>query len=134
MTDLFSLEEFVSYLQVASFDTATATLARDLATTEIRLEVGPATYDALSDLTPFKAIALAVAKRSVINPGGLRSSGRQIDDYTENNTYAPETLLDAELTQDERDRIDRILGRTAGAFTIRASGEPDVPLYPRRCW
>lgn len=124
MADLFTLDELNAYLQV-TVDATTAALARDLATAEIRLEVGPATYDALTDLTAFKSIALAVAKRMVINPGGLRSQARQIDDYSVTNTYATEYLVDCELTDSERDRIARILGRTNGAFTIRPTGSAD---------
>lgn len=132
MADLFTIGELVSYLQVPEFDTATATLARELTTAEIRLEVGPVTYDALADLTPFKAIALAVAKRVVLNPSGLRSQAMQIDDYSETNTYATEYLAEAELTDSERDRIARILGRANGAFTIRPVGSPDPVCLPVR--
>jgi hypothetical protein len=136
--DLFTIPEFVSYLQVSEFDTATATLARELATSEIRLAVGPATYDALVDPSPFKAIALAAARRAVLNPSGLRSQATQIDDYSENNTYATESLGDAQLTDAERDRIAQIvallLGRSTGAFTIRPTGQADPVCYPlTRC-
>lgn len=119
MADLFALDELVSYLQVPEFDTATAALARELATTEIRFEVGASVYDALLDLSPFKPIALAVARRVVTNPSGLRSS--TIDDYSE--TYASESLGEAYLTGTERDRIRRILRRSA-AFTI----QPATPV------
>jgi hypothetical protein len=125
--DLFTLPEFVSYLQVAEFDTATATLARDLAAAEIRYEVGAIRYDALTDVTAFKRIALDLAKRIVTNPDGLRSMS--IDDYSE--TYASESLAGGGLTQAEKDRIAEILGGT-GAFTVRAVAEPGYygPLWP----
>jgi hypothetical protein len=131
--DLFSTGELVSYLQVDEFDTATALLARDLVTSEIRWVVGPAAYDAMTDVSAFKAIALAAAKRVVSNPAGLRSTARTIDDYSETDTYATETLGDAGLTDAERARIDRILGRSAGgAFTIRPVGAPDCWYVPLR--
>jgi hypothetical protein len=130
-SDLFTLAEFRAFLQVAEFDAATAVLARELATQEIRLEVGAAVFDALTNRSAFKAIALAVAKRTVINPGGLRSTSQQIDDYTESRTWAAEVIGDAELTESERARIGRILGRTGGAFTIRPVGRPDVPSRTR---
>ncbi len=135
MPDLFTIPELVSYLQVPEFDTATATLARDLVTIAIREHSGPTTYDALdaAGLLPFKPIALAAAKRIVQNPEGLRSRARQIDDYSETDTYATESLAEAELTEAEKARIDVILGRSAGAFTIRAAAEPFVTV-PARCW
>ena len=121
MPDLFELPELVSYLQVPEFDAATATLARDLVTAEIRTYVGPSLYDAMTDLSALKGVALAAAKRVVLNPSGLRSA--QIDDYSE--TFATETFGDAELTESEQGRIDRALGRASGAFTVRPAGEPD---------
>ncbi|MET0426274.1 MAG: hypothetical protein ABW046_20565 [Actinoplanes sp.] len=137
MPDLFTIPEFVSYLQVDDFDNLTATLARELATTEIRLAAGPAVYDSLADVSVFKSIALAVARRTVINPSGLRSQAAQIDDYSETNTYATESLGDAELTDAERSRIAQIvaqmLGRSSEAFTIRPSGSPDQLRYPWIC-
>lgn len=129
MPDLYSIPDFVSYLQVPQYDTYTATLVRDLVTAEIRREVGPAVYDALADLTSFKGLALAVAKRAVLNPTGLRSQQRQVDDYSRTDTFATETLVDVELTEAERARIDRILGRSGGAFTVRPYGQPDT-CYP----
>lgn len=128
MPNLFELPELVSWLQVPEFDTATATLVRDLVTSEIRAHVGSSTYDALTDLSPYKAIALAAAKRAVLNPSGLRST--QIDDYSE--TFATETLGDVELTEAEQNRIDRILGRAGGAFSIRPAGTPDSTPASRR--
>ena len=125
MPDLFALPELVSYLQVSEFDTATATLARDLVTTEIRLYVGAAAYDLMSDVSAFKGIALAAAKRVLLNPAGLRSA--QIDDYSE--TFATETFGDAQLTDAEKARIDGILGRAGEAFTIRPAGTPDCPPW-----
>lgn len=130
--DLFSLDEFVSYLQVPEFDGATAELARNLATAEIRLYAGPARYDQLSDIDflMLKGVALAAAKRVVLNPDGVRQRSSQIDDYSESATYATETFGDAALTDAEKDRIDSVLGRSSGAFTIRPAGQPD-PAFPR---
>lgn len=129
--DLFELGELVSLMQLPEFDTATAELLRDLVRIEIRLAVGPATYDAMTDVTAFKGIALAAAKRAARNPDGLRSKTRQIDDYSETDTFASETLVDVELTESERDRIDRIMGRSGGAFTIRPVGCAPCAPAPR---
>lgn len=125
---LFTLEEFASYLQNPDIDQGAAGLARELATTEIRLAAGAAVYDALDDVSGFKAVALAVAKRVVLNPSGLRSTS--IDDYSE--TYASESLAAAYLTDEERQRIDLVLGRSSTAFTIRPYGSPDRTGF-RRC-
>ena len=129
MADLFTLEQLVSFMQVPEFDTVTLELARELTTIAIREEVGPVTYDALTDLSPFKPIALAVAKRLVSNPDGLRSE--QIDDYS--RTFASETLVGADLTESEKARIAVILGRPDGAFTIRALAEPFCPETAAPC-
>lgn len=124
MADLFSIGEFVSFLQVPEFDTDTAELARDLVTVEIRQYVGPAVFDAMADadLLTLKGVALSVAKRVVLNPSGLRSM--QIDDYSE--TWATETFGDAVLTDGERERIDRAIGRAGAAFTVRPTGQSDT--------
>jgi hypothetical protein len=126
--DLFTNGELASYLQVAEVDDATADLARDLVTTEIRLYAGATTYDALSgaDLASFKGIALEAAKRTYLNPSGLRSA--QIDDYSE--TFATETITGASLTDLEQARIDRILGRQGSAFSIRPYGTADRCASP----
>lgn len=125
MADLFSLSELASYLQVPEVDNATADLLLSLVTAEIRAYVGGSTYDALldADLLAFKGIALEAAKRAYLNPSGLRSAS--IDDYSE--TFAAETITGVELLPGEQDRLDRYLGRSAGAFTIRAAGAPDCP-------
>lgn len=120
MPDIFTLEELVSYLQIPEFDTFTATLARELATTKIRYAAGARLYDALTDLSPLRPIALDLAKRIVTNPEGLRSSS--IDDYSE--TYATETI-GSDLTATEIAEVRRIAGRSSG-FSIR-------PQPPTQC-
>jgi hypothetical protein len=124
--ELFTIPQLVSLMQVSGFDTVTAELVRELVTIAIREEVGPVVFDALdaAGRRPFKPIALAVAKRLAQNPEGLRSRARQIDDYSETDTYAAETLADGALTEAEKARIAAILGRSAGAFTIRQRAEP----------
>lgn len=117
---IFTLAEFVSYLQQPQFDTLTAVLVRELVTIEIRLEAGATLYDALTDLTPFKAIALKVAKRTVLNADGLRSV--TIDDYSE--TRATETLFEVELSEDDKEKIGRAVGRSC-AFTVRPGRSAD---------
>lgn len=131
MPELFQIGELVSLMQRSEFDTATGELLRELVTIEIRNAVGPAAYDAMTDVTAFKALALSVAKRAAGNPEGLRSRQRSIDDYSETDTYATETLFEVELTDSDRARIDRIMGRDGGAFTIRPAGQPDcLPWAP----
>lgn len=136
MPELFELTELVSLMQIPEFDAFTAQLLRELTTIEIRNEVGAAVYDAFTDLSPFKGLALAVAKRAALNPTGVRSSSASVDDYTENITFAAETLYDVELTDADRDRIGRIVGRLLGrsseAFTIRPAGRADTVL--RSAW
>lgn len=127
---LFTLPELDAYTQ-STVPADTGALVLALVTIAIRSEVGADTYDALTDVSPLKPIALDLARRMLLNPGGIRSTSRQIDDYTETNTYASETLLPADLTEADRDRIRRALGlRTSGAFTIR----PGAPTRYRCCW
>lgn len=137
MPDLFTLWELDAYPPATTIPPATAVLALELATAEIRSVVGADRYDALEDLSPLKGVALALARRMVDNPGGRRSTSRQIDDYTETDTWASESLAPAELTDGEVERIRRAVGLSpAGAFTIRP-GAPErqcrsVPAW-RRC-
>ena len=132
---LFELDEFAAYLQRAEFDTVTAAaaaLVRDLVTTEVRLHVGATVYDAMTDVerAQFKGIALEAAKRALLNPSGIRTKSRSIDDFTESETYTFETLGGVALTEAERDRIDQLLGRqSGGAFSIRPAGQPDCPPW-----
>ncbi len=136
MAVLFTREQLASYAQVAEVDNATSDLLLELVTAEIRNHVGGAAYDAMADADQlaFKAVALEAARRAYLNPEGLRETSGSIDDYTRSKTFAVETFGGVELTQSELDRIDRILGRSAGAFTIRPYGQPDCPPWvaPRR--
>ncbi|MGI5144797.1 hypothetical protein ACQEVC_45520 [Plantactinospora sp. CA-294935] len=121
---LFTLPELDAYTQ-QTVPPATGALVLALVTTLIRNEVGPTVYDALTDVSMLKPVALDVAKRMLLNPGGMRSRSRQIDDYTETNTYASETLSGIGLTDAEREQIRDALGLgTSGAFTIRPYGAP----------
>jgi hypothetical protein len=122
---LFTLPELDAYTQSTVPET-TGTLVLALVTSLIRSAVGAATYDALTDVSMLKPVALDVAKRMLLNPGGMRSKSRQLDDYTETDTFASETLLGSGLTDAERDWILELLGLgTSGAFTVRPGGEPD---------
>lgn len=117
--ELFTLPELDAWAQT-TVPVATGTLVRELVTTLIRSEVGADRYDALSDLSPLKPIALDVARRMIRNADGRRSVASQIDDYSETVTYASETLAAPYLTDDDRARIWVIFGvRRSGAFTIR---------------
>lgn len=123
MADLFTLEELVAYMQVDEFDAFTATLARELATAKLRAAAGPVRYDALTDLSLLKPIALDLAKRIVTNPSGLRSAS--IDDYSE--TFASETL-GSDLSRAEVAEVRRLTGRPS-AFTIA----PAMPARSPAC-
>lgn len=128
MPDLFPLPQLASYMQSSDLDEASADLARTLTASLIRAEVGPRIYDAMVDLSPFLPVALEVARRIMLNPSMLRSRSRQVDDYTETDTYASEGVGGPFLTVDEIDRVRRAAGlRPTGAFTIRPAGTP-----PRR--
>lgn len=132
MAELFTREELASYAQ-RDVNNATADLLLALVTVEIRDHVGETAYDAMSDAgrLRFKGIALEAVKRSMLNPDGVRQFSSTIDDYSEARTYASETFGGLELTEAERSRIDRILGRSSSAFTIRRTAEPFRPP-PRR--
>jgi hypothetical protein len=116
VADLFTLEELVTYMQVDSLPTDIATMARDLATGEIRRYIGTGRYAALTadEMLDMKGIALQVAKRVVFNPEALRSE--KIDDYE--YVISAENLVPPALTDGEAKRLDRILDR-AGAFSVK---------------
>lgn len=120
MADLFTLEELVTYMQVDELPTDILTLARELATAEIRRYVGSGKYALLTsdESTDLKGVALQVAKRVIFNPENLRSE--KVDDYE--YTIAAEDLRPPDLTTAEEKRIDRVIG-TSGAFSI-------APKYP----
>ncbi|MEU1240048.1 hypothetical protein ABZ388_06785 [Micromonospora parva] len=127
MPVLFELGQLASYMQKSDLDSASAALARDLVTVLIRAEVGADRYEALTDLSPFLPVALDVASRIMDPNKGKRSTSRQIDDYTETDTYASGTPGSPELTESEVDRVRRAGGlSSSGAFTIR-------PAAPARC-
>jgi len=127
---LFELEQLASYMQTSELDAASASLARDLVTVLIRGEVGATRYDALSDLSPFLPVALEVARRVLLNPGGVRSE--QVDDYSV--TYATEFVGGAALTAAEAARVRAAAGlASSGAFTIRPVGSAD-PVRCARRW
>lgn len=115
MADLFELTQLASYMQ-QDLDQASAELARSLAATLIRGEVGAARFDAMADLSVFLPVALEVARRALLNPGGVRSE--QIDDYSV--TYATETAVGVALSASERRLVLAAAGvAPRGAFTIR---------------
>ncbi|MFI6819725.1 hypothetical protein ACIBJE_02085 [Micromonospora sp. NPDC050187] len=136
---LFTKVELEAYPPPVTVAQATADLVLALVTAEIRGVVGADRYDALTDVSALKPVALALARRMVDNPGGKRSTSRQLDDYSETDTYATESLAPAELTDSEIDRIHRAVGLDpAGAFTIRPAGTGSLRRYRsvpvwRRC-
>ncbi|AXH89411.1 hypothetical protein [Micromonospora aurantiaca] len=131
MADLFELTQLASYMQ-QDLDQASAELARSLATSLIRAEVGSARFDALSDVSVFLPVALEVARRALLNPGGVRSE--QVDDYSV--TYATEFVGGAALTEEERALVRAAAGvPSGGAFTIRPAGSrPSVTCGRERPW
>jgi hypothetical protein len=132
---LFTIAELRSWTRPDLTD-AMAELALELVTIDIRRYVGAVRYDALLDLTPLKRVALDYAKRMVRNADGKRSTSRSVDDYTETDTFATETLQPAELTAADEAAIDKALGddTPAGAFTIRPHGTPDCYVPPLRSY
>jgi hypothetical protein len=135
VADLFTRYELSSYIQ-RDVDDATADLLLQLITIEISDYVGDAAYEALgSGQQKFKGIALEAVKRAYLNPDGVRQQSHAIDDYQESQTFATETFGGVELTSSEQARIDRIIGRAASAFTIRAIAEPfrSPPRHPYHC-
>jgi hypothetical protein len=132
VADLFTHGELASYTQRSDLDTSTADLLLALVTTEIRGYVGETIYDAMTDAEQqrFKGIALEAVKRALLNPDGVRQFSTTIDDYSESQTYATETFGGVEINETEQARIDRVLGRASGAFTVRAVAQPGY--YPRR--
>jgi hypothetical protein len=126
---LFTPEELDAWTGKAIVE-ATGLLVLELVTAAIRNAVGAARYDALTDLSPLKQIALELARRMTRNVDGRRSVSRQLDDYTVTDTYASETLAAPVLTDDDLDQIWLALGlgrrRPLGAFTIRPAYTPDT--------
>lgn len=134
MADLFTLPELDAWAQT-SVPEATGTLVLELVTTLIRSEVGAARYDALTDLSPLKPVALDVARRMIRNADGRRSVASQVDDYSETVTYASETLAAPFLTDDDVTRLWAALGvRQSGAFTIRPGARAAVMRCARSWW
>lgn len=123
MADIFTLEELAAYLQIQFQDLniPSAELFRELVTIEIRTEIGHARYDAITDVSAFKPIALEYAKRTYVNPGGHRSEQESIDDYSRQITYAIETASAPEFTADERRRLRRAAGIRAGWTMVLGS-------------
>lgn len=131
MPDLFTKPELEAYPPPVAVSPATADLVLALVTAEIRRVVGAARYDQLTDLTPLKGVALSLARRMVDHPAGRRSTSRSIDDYTETDTWAAESLGPAELTASEEERIRDAVGLSpSGAFTIRPKAQPYRPCPP----
>ena len=122
MAEIFELDELGTLTGEA--DTAKLTLARMLATILIRNEVGAARYDALTDLSPFKPLALDVASRS-LPPRGVSSEA--IDDYRVSYTAAGSLLG---LTDDERAEIAALIGRGRAFSIVPAAPTPYPPIYP----
>ncbi len=128
---LFTKAQLVKWAPFAVIDADTYDLALDLVRTAIRGAIGAERYDALTDLTPLRLVALDLARRMLRNTDGRRSTSRQIDDYTENVTYASETLEPPRLTDQDVEDLWKALGvRTSGAFTIRPAGVPDNTFRP----
>lgn len=118
---LATAAQLASYLQVAEVDTYTAELVLDFATSAIRNVARDQTLDTPTAPADLTRICLQAAARGYRNPTGLRSSQRAVDDYSETDTYATETLASVELTEQERADVLIAVGSSSG-FTIR-------PLY-----
>lgn len=110
MADIFTLDELRTFAQKPDLDTTLATLARELATTWIRNEAGATVYDELTDLAPFKPMALIVARSLTVNPDDAASEA--IDDFRVQYRSAADGL-----TAQEKADIQSLVGR-GGAFSI----------------
>src|SRR4051794_37048770 len=111
-------EQLASYLQVAEVDTYTAELVLDMASDAIRAVARDDTLDTPTAPLELTRICLQAAARGYQNPQGLRTQARQVDDYSETDTYATETLAaSVELTLQERADVLGAVGSTS-AFTI----------------
>ena len=119
MADLFTLEELASYLQ-QNVDTASATLARSLATGLVKRAAGG--HDFTADTTvpdEVKAVALAVTGRIYGNPRGV--TGENIGSYS---YRVAETGTG--LTDDER----RIVAAAAAEIDGTVPGVTSLTLNP----
>ncbi|RAO26477.1 hypothetical protein PSN13_06505 [Micromonospora saelicesensis] len=137
MPVLFELTQLASYMQTSELDSASGALARDLVTILIRNEVGATRYDALVDLTPFLPVALDVASRILDPNKGKKSTTRQIDDYSETDSYASDSPGAPELTESEAARVRAAAGlSSSGAFTIRPAAPAgcDLVRHSARWW
>jgi hypothetical protein len=112
---LYELTEFASYVQ-SDVDTATATLLRDLVTGLIAEAAGD-TWDVDAAPVGVKAIALASAGRAYVNPQGLQSQTRAIDDYSTTDRWTAESA-GVFLTADELATVTGLYGTSVAAFTI----------------
>lgn len=122
---LFDLRHLQLYLADDTITAEVGKFAHDLIASDIRNAIGAARYDALTDLSVLRSIALEVARRRGMNPGGLRSEA--IDDYTVQ--YASESIGGSLLTVDEIRRLRRAAGIRSGAFSIT----PTAPTPPDPC-
>ena len=116
---LFELIELASYLQ-QDLDTATAALARDMATSKVRRAVGPTRYDALdiATLGDLKWVAMDLAGRIYnARKGRVRSESKQVDDFQTQTTYAVDDAPSIDLTTVEVAEVRQIAGLSS-AFSI----------------
>lgn len=113
---IFTKDDLAAYLQVDDIDDATALLLLELVTTEITTIVGESRFSSTPEQR-FKPVALDMAKRMYNNPSGLRSHQESLDDWSETDTYAAETVQPFEVTLSEHRRIRKAAGMR-GAFSI----------------
>jgi len=111
MADIYTNAELAHYMQrdLTGMNADTIVLHRSLITEKIRLEVGPARFDALADLAGFRPVALEVASRMYPNPGRYRQVGAI--------TYAAETIGPPKLTEDEKREVRQAAGMSS-AFSV----------------
>jgi hypothetical protein len=127
VADIFTLDELGTL--TGETDTARLDLSRQLATILIRNEVGATRYDALTDLSPFKPLAMEVASRA-LPPRGVRSEA--IDDYRVTYSDSGSAL---DLTDAERAQIAVLLGRSRAFSIVPAAPLPMCPpVYPPMPW
>ena len=115
---LFTEPDLAAYLQVdvAAIPDATYALIEKKIRVEIVNLIGQTRFDAAGEEV-FFSVALDMAKRLYQNASGLRSRQETIDDYTQIDTYASETVVPFEASRDEQRRIRKAAGMSS-AFSV----------------
>ncbi|WP_282203888.1 hypothetical protein [Kitasatospora fiedleri] len=126
MTTLFTQAELVTYLQ-QPVSTDAYDLAHELTEDAIMGEAAGRLADPPQH--GVKAVAIAVAARSLTNPAGVRSESAGSVAVT----YRDMQAGGVELTADERRRLRRAVGLISGAGSINIAPDEREPRDAFRC-